>query len=48
MRKLFALMATGLLALGMAGAANAAVLNFSGTGLVLLADYPPGDLRGGG
>ena len=48
MRKLFALMATGFLALGMAGTASAAVLNFSGTATVLLADYPVGELTGGG
>jgi hypothetical protein len=32
----------------MAGVANAAVLNWSGTSHVLLGDYPKGDLRGGG
>ena len=48
MRKLFALMATGFLALGMAGVANAAVMNFSGTAYVYLADYPVGVLNGGG
>jgi hypothetical protein len=32
----------------MAGAANAAVLNWSGTSTILLAEYPPGELRGGG
>jgi hypothetical protein len=48
MRKLLVLLATGLFALGMAGVASAAVLNWSGTALVHLADYPPGDLRGGG
>jgi hypothetical protein len=48
MRKLFALMATGFLALGMAGVASAAVLNWSGTAHVYLAEYPIGDLRGGG
>jgi hypothetical protein len=32
----------------MAGVANAAVLNWSGTGIVMLGDYPEGNLRGGG
>jgi hypothetical protein len=32
----------------MAGVASAATLNWSGTSTVLLAEYPPGDLRGGG
>jgi len=48
MRKLIALLATGLLVLGMAGIANAAVLNFSGTATVLLSDFPSGELLGGG
>jgi hypothetical protein len=48
MRKFLALMATGLLIFGMAGAASAAVLNYSGTARVLLADYPEGILTGGG
>ena len=48
MRKLFALMAVGLLALGMAGVANAAVMNFSGTATILLAEFPPGNISGGG
>jgi len=48
MRKLFAFMAIGLLLLGTAGVAGAAVLNFEGSATVLLADYPQGDLRGGG
>jgi hypothetical protein len=48
MRKLLALLAAALLVLGVAGAANAAVLNFSGTATVLLAEYPPGVLTGGG
>ena len=48
MRRLFVLAATGFLALGMAGAANAAVMNWSGTSTILLTDYPPGELRGGG
>ena len=33
---------------GAAGVASAAVLNWSGSARVLLADYPPGELRGGG
>jgi hypothetical protein len=36
------------LILGIGGAANAAVLNFSGSATVLLGDYPKGELRGGG
>ena len=48
MRKLFALMASGFLVLGMAGVASAAVMNYSGTARVLLADYPEGVLTGGG
>ena len=48
MRKLFALMATGLLLFGVAGVANAAVMNFSGTATILLADYPDGVITGGG
>jgi hypothetical protein len=48
MRKLCASMATGLLALGMAGVANAAVLNWEGTSWTYLADSPPGVLTGGG
>jgi len=48
MRKLFAVLATGFLALGMAGVANAAVLNWSGTLELILGDYPGGILKGGG
>jgi hypothetical protein len=48
MRKLFILMAAGFLALGMAGAASAAVMNWSGTAKVLLAEYPVGVITGGG
>ena len=48
MRKLLVLLVTGLFALGMAGVASAAVLNWSGTAYVYLADYPPGELTGGG
>jgi hypothetical protein len=48
MRKLFALMATALLALGTAGVANAAVMNWSGTARVSLGDFPQGVLTGGG
>ena len=48
MRKLFVLMATAFLALGTAGVANTAVLNWEGTARVSLADYPEGVLTGGG
>ena len=48
MRKLFALMATGLLVFGMTSAAGAAVMNWSGTARILLADYPEGEVSGGG
>jgi hypothetical protein len=48
MRKLFVLMATAFLALGAAGVANAAVLNWEGTATALLGDYTPAEFRGGG
>jgi hypothetical protein len=48
MRKLFVLTATAFLALGTAGVANAAVLNWAGTATVLLGDFTPGEFRGGG
>jgi hypothetical protein len=48
MRKLFVLLTAGFLVLGMAGVAGAAVLNWSGTAIVSLNDYPEGILRGGG
>ena len=48
MRKLFVLMASAFLALGTAGVANAAVMNFSGTARVSLGDFPEGVLTGGG
>jgi len=48
MRKLFALMATGFLVFGMTSAASAALMNWSGTAWVLLADYPVGVVSGGG
>ena len=48
MRKLFVLMATAFLALGTAGVANTAVLNWEGTARVSLGDYPEGVLTGGG
>jgi len=48
MRRLFTLLATGLLVFGMAGAANAAVLNWEGTSTTTLANYPPYELYGGG
>ena len=48
MRRFLAFMATGLLLFGMAGAASAAVLNWSGTSRTLLADYPEGITTGGG
>ena len=48
MRKLFALVASGFLVLGMAGAASAAPLNWTGTSTVLLGDFPDGILTGGG
>jgi hypothetical protein len=48
MRKLFVLTATAFLALGTAGVANAAVLNWAGTATTLLAEYAPAEFRGGG
>jgi hypothetical protein len=48
MRKLFVLMATAFLALGTAGVANAAVLNWEGTATILWADFAAGKLTGGG
>jgi len=48
MRKLFVLTATAFLALATAGVANAAVLNWEGTATILLADFVPGTLTGGG
>ena len=48
MRKLFVLTATAFLALGMAGIANAAVLNWAGTATALLGDFTPAEFRGGG
>jgi hypothetical protein len=48
MRKLFTLMTTGLLALGVAGVANAALLNWSGTSTTTLADFPATSIYGGG
>jgi hypothetical protein len=48
MRKLFVLMATAFLALGTAGVANAAVLNWEGTATILWAGFAPGKLTGGG
>ena len=48
MRKLFVLTATAFLALGTAGVANAAVLNWAGTATALLADFAPAEFRGGG
>jgi hypothetical protein len=48
MRKLFVLMASAFLALGTAGVANAAVMNWSGTARVSLGDFPEGVLTGGG
>jgi hypothetical protein len=48
MRKLFALMASGFLVFGMTSAASAALMNWSGTAWILLADYPVGVVSGGG
>ena len=48
MRKLFVLMATAFLALGTAGVANAAVLNWAGTATALFGDFTPAEFRGGG
>ena len=48
MRKLILLSISVLLALGMAGAASAAPLNWVGTSTLLLGDFPPTDIPGGG
>ena len=48
MRKLFVLISTALLVLGMAGTASAAVLNWSGTLVVDMVDFGSGTATGGG
>jgi hypothetical protein len=48
MRKRFVWMAAAFLALGMAGVANAAVLNWEGTATILWGSFVPGTLTGGG
>jgi hypothetical protein len=48
MRKLLISMAAAFLALGTAGIANAAVLNWEGTATILWAGFTPGKLTGGG
>ena len=48
MRKLILLSISVLLALGMAGAASAAPLNWEGTSTLLLGDFPQTDIPGGG
>ncbi len=48
MRKLILLSISVLLALGMAGAASAAPLNWEGTSILLLGDFDPTDIPGGG
>jgi hypothetical protein len=48
MSKRFVWIATAFLALGTAGVANAAVLNWAGTATILWAEYGPVQLTGGG
>jgi len=48
MRKLMAFLAAGLFALGTAGVASAAILDYSGTMTTYLGDFPPGAVAGGG
>ena len=48
MRKLFVLFSTVLLALGIAGTASAAALNWSGTFTVDMMDFGRGSVSGGG
>jgi hypothetical protein len=47
-RKLLVVFSTGLLALGMAGVANAAALNWSGTFVLDMSDFGSGKATGGG
>jgi len=48
MRKLLIILASGFSALGMAGIASAAPLNWEGTMIILMADYPSSVMTGGG
>ena len=48
MRKLFVLVSTGLLVLGMAGSASSAVLNWEGTWTLDMGDFGEGSTTGGG
>lgn len=48
MRKLFLLLTTALVAFGAAGSASAALLNWEGTSILLLGDFPQGTFTGGG
>jgi hypothetical protein len=48
MRRLIAFLAIGLLTLGITGVAGAATMNFSGSTTILLAEFPPGEVTGGG
>jgi hypothetical protein len=48
MRKRFVWMTAASLALGMAGVANAAVLNWEGTATILWGEFPAGKFTGGG
>ena len=48
MRKLLGSLASALLLFGLAGSASALTLNFEGTSTLLLGDFPPAPLTGGG
>ena len=48
MKKLFALMTAAIAILGMVGTAGAAPINWEGTSVVQLGDFPPAGLIGGG
>ncbi|MGI9592804.1 MAG: hypothetical protein ACR2P8_15655 [Myxococcota bacterium] len=48
MRKLLLLLAMTLVSLGLAGSASAAPVNWEGTSILLLGDFPPANVTGGG
>ena len=48
MRKVFLLLTTALVAFGLAGSSSAALLNWEGSSVLLLGDFPQGTFSGGG